>query len=711
MNLFDFNLTLPITDPTWVFFLVLIIILFAPMILGRLHIPHIIGMILAGVLIGEHGFHVLDRDSSFELFGKVGLYYIMFLAGLEMDMEDFKKNRTKSIVFGWLTFLIPMGLGIWSSMSVLGYGFLTAVLLASMYASHTLIAYPIISRYGLSRLRSVNITIGGTAVTVTLALIILAVIGGMFKGTVDGWFWGFLVAKVAFLGFLIVFFFPRIGRWFFRKYDDSVMQFVFVLAMVFLGGGLMEFVGMEGILGAFLAGLVLNRLIPHVSPLMNRLEFVGNALFIPYFLIGVGMIIDVRSLFTGGEALKVAVVMTVVATFSKWLAAWITQKIYRMQPNERSMIFGLSNAQAAATLAAVLIGHEIIMENGERLLNDDVLNGTVVMILFTCVISSLVTERSARRFAMNEELQSEEQGAKKSTEQILIPVANPDTIEDLINLALVIKDAKQKNGLIALNVINDSNSSEKKEQQGKRNLEKAAMIAAAADVPVTMVSRYDLNIASGIIHSVKENEVTSIITGLHRKANITDSYFGMLAGNLLKGLNCEIIISKFLIPVNTIKRIVIAVPPKAEYESGFPRWLEHFCRMGSTLGCRVHFFANEQTTARLQTWIKKRHKQVLTDFSLLEDWNDLLVLTGQVSYDHLLVIISARPGTISYDNSFEKLPRQLGKYFSNNSLIVLYPNQSGEPLDSSFFSKLYTDTETRHYEKVGKWVYKWFKKS
>ena len=303
MNLFEFNLALPITDPTWVFFLVLIIILFAPMILGRLHIPHIIGMILAGVLIGEHGFHVLDRDSSFELFGKVGLYYIMFLAGLEMDMEDFKKNRMKSVVFGLLTFLIPMALGIWSSMSMLGYGFLTAVLLASMYASHTLIAYPIISRYGLSRLRSVNITIGGTAITVTLALIILAVIGGMFKGTVDGLFWVFLVAKVAFLGFLIIFFFPRIGRWFFRKYDDSVMQFVFVLAMVFLGGGLMEFVGMEGILGAFLAGLVLNRLIPHVSPLMNRLEFVGNALFIPYFLIGVGMIIDVRSLFTGGEAL------------------------------------------------------------------------------------------------------------------------------------------------------------------------------------------------------------------------------------------------------------------------------------------------------------------------------------------------------------------------------------------------------------------------
>lgn len=710
MNLFDFDLTIPITDPTWVFFLVLIIILFAPMILGRLHIPHIIGMILAGVLIGEHGFHILDRDSSFELFGKVGLYYIMFLAGLEMDMEDFKKNRTKGVVFGLFTFVIPMLLGVWSSMSFLGYGFTTAVLLASMYASHTLIAYPIISRYGLSRLRCVNITIGGTAVTVTLALIILAVIGGMYKGTIGGMFWVLLVVKVAFLGFLIIFFFPRIGRWFFRKYDDSVMQFVFVLAMVFLGGGLMEFVGMEGILGAFLAGLVLNRLIPHVSPLMNRLEFVGNALFIPYFLIGVGMIIDIRSLFMGGEALKVALVMTIVATISKWLAAWLTQKIYHMQPNERSMMFGLSNAQAAATLAAVLIGHEIIMENGERLLNDDVLNGTVVMILFTCIISSLVTERSARRFAINESVQ-EEEGEKKLQEQILIPVANPETIEDLINLALVIKDAKQKNGLIALNVINDNNSSENKELQGKRNLEKAAMIAAAADVPVTMVSRYDLNIASGIIHTIKEYEATDVVIGLHRKANIVDSFFGNLAENLLKGTHREVMIAKFLMPVNTLRRINIAVPPKAEYETGFQKWVEHFCRMGSMLGCRVHFFANEHTLMRLQQLVKKRHNGTPTEFSILEEWDDLLLLTGQVNYDHLLVVISARRGSISYDPSFERLPGQLGKYFANNSLIILYPDQFGEPQEIVSFSDPRGYNESQHYDKVGKWFYKWLKKS
>lgn len=351
------------------------------------------------------------------------------------------------------------------------------------------------------------------------------------------------------------------------------------------------------------------------------------------------------------------------------------------------------------------------MENGERLLNDDVLNGTVVMILFTCVISSLVTERSARRFAMNEELQSEEQGAKKSTEQILIPVANPDTIEDLINLALVIKDAKQKNGLIALNVINDSNSSEKKELQGKRNLEKAAMIAAAADVPVNMVSRYDLNIASGIIHTIKEYEATDVVIGLHRKANIVDTFFGNLAESLLKGTHREVMIAKFLMPVNTLRRINIAVPPKAEYETGFSKWVEHFCRMGSILGCRVHFFSNERTLMRLQQLVKKKYAGTPTEFSLLEEWEDLLLLTGQVNYDHLLVVISARRGSISYDTSFERLPAQLGKYFSNNSLIILYPDQFGDPQEIVSFSDPRGHNESQHYEKVGKWFYKWLKKS
>ena len=710
MDWFDFSLKLPITDPTWIFLLVLLIILFAPMVLGRLRIPHIIGMILAGVVIGEHGFNILARDSSFELFGKVGLYYIMFLAGLEMNMGDFKKNRGKAVVLGLLAFVIPMALGFITNMTVLKYGFITSVLLASMYASHTLVAYPIVIRYGVSRHRSVSIAVGGTAVTDTLTLLVLAVIGGLFKGESSEMFWLWLVVKVIFLGFLIIFFFPRIGRWFFRKYDDNVMQFIFVLAMVFLGAGLMEFVGMEGILGAFLAGLVLNRLIPHVSPLMNHLEFVGNALFIPYFLIGVGMLIDIKILFGHGDALKVAVVMTTVALASKWIASWLTQKIYKMKAIERELMFGLSNAQAAATLAAVLVGYNIILPSGERLLNEDVLNGTIVLILFTCIISSFATERAARKLAMNE-AQLDAEDKKNIPEKILIPVANPETIEELINLSLVIRDSKQRNNLMALNVINDNSSSEQLESRGKRNLERAAMIAASADVSLTQISRYDLNIASGIIHTAKEYEVTDVIIGLHRKVNIVDSFFGNLADSLLKGLHREVMIAKFLMPVNTLRRIIIAVPPKAEYEAGFQKWVGHFCRMASILGCRAHFFANEQTLGYLQQLVKNKYGLTMTDFSHLDDWDDLLLLTGQVNYDHLLVIISARRGSISYDTAFEKLPAQLGKYFSNNSLIILYPDQLGEPQEALSFSNPRGSNESQHYEKVGKWFYKWLKKS
>lgn len=663
---------LPVTDPTWIFFIVMVIILLAPMVLGRLKIPHIIGMILAGVIIGEHGFNILVRDSSFELFGQVGLYYIMFLAGLEMDMEDFRKNRVKGLVFGVLTFIIPMALGIWSGMHILGYTFVTSALLASMYASHTLVAYPVISRYGLSRQRSVNITIGGTAVTVTLALIVLAVISGMYKGITGSMYWVALALKVTLLGLAIFLLLPRLGRWFFRKYDDAVMQFVFVMAMVFLGGGLMSLAGMEGILGAFLVGMVLNPLVPKVSPLMNRLEFVGNAIFIPYFLIGVGMIIDVRSLFMGGEALKVAAVMTAVATASKWLAAFLTQKIYRMSANERMMMFGLSNAQAAATLAAVLIGHQIILEDGSRLLNDDVLNGTVVMILFTCIISTIFTERAARRFALDDKAAPAENTAER--EKILIPVANPETIENLVNLALVIKNPKQKDGIIALNVINDGNGSEQGDA-GQRNLEKAAMIASAADVKAEMVRRYDINVASGIVHTVKEYSATDLVIGLHQKSNFLDSFFGSLTNSLLKGTFREVIVARLLMPVNTLKGISVIVPPRSEYETGFFKWVSHLCRIASQLGCRIRFYAEDSTAVHLQHVAAKTDAGTLVEVIHVENQPFAERMALKVRHDHLMVVVSARNGSISYDPSFDRLPSLLNRNYSRNSYLVIYPEQ------------------------------------
>ena len=709
LDFVNFDFHLPVTDPTWIFFLVLVVILFAPIVLERLRIPHIIGMILAGVVIGEHGFNILARDSSFELFGKVGLYYIMFLAGLEMNMEDFKSIRVKATVLGLLAFIFPLGIGIWTNLHLLGYSLATSVLLASMYASHTLIAYPIVIRYGINRQRAVSIAVGGTAVTDTLTLLVLAVVGGMYKGETSEMFWIWLVLKVVVLSVVIMYAFPRIGRWFFRRYSDNVVQYIFVMAMVFLGAGLMEFVGMEGILGAFLAGLVLNRLIPHVSPLMSHLEFVGNALFIPYFLIGVGMLIDVNVLFGHIDSVKVAVVMIIVALLGKWIASWLTQKIYKMRALERELMFGLSNAQAAATLAAVLVGYNIILPNGERLLNEDVLNGTILLILVTCVVSSFITEHAAKRIAMDDAEVSDEKAQEK--EKFLIPVANPETLESLMSLAMVVRDEKQPDNLVALNVINDNNGSVKQEMRGKRSLERAAQIAASTSVRLKTVSRFDLNITTGILHTAKEYEATNIIIGLHCKMSIVDSFFGNLTENLLKNTYLQVMVARFLIPVNTLRRIIVAVPPKAEFEHGFMKWITHMCRMSSQLRCRVHFYAHPQTLGYIRGYIQKKHKDTRVAYSELEDWDDLLLLTGQVNYDHLLVIISARRGSISYDSAFERLPMQISKYFNNNSIMLLYPEQKGDPNESLSFSDPRGWAETQYYDKVGNWFYKWFKKN
>lgn len=710
MNWFDFHLELPIADPTWIFLLVLLIILFAPILLDKLRIPHIIGMILAGVIIGEHGLNILARDSSFELFGKVGLYYILFLAGLEMNMADFKKHRKKAVVLGLLAFITPITIGLITNTLILKYGILTSILLASMYASGTMIAYPIVIRYGVSRHRSVSIAVGGTAVTDTLTLLVLAVIGGMFKGEMSGLFWLWLIAKVVLIGGFIIYFFPRIGRWFFRRYSDDVMQFIFVLSLAFLGAGLMEFIGMEGILGAFLAGLVLNRLIPHVSPLMNHVEFVGNALFIPYFLIGVGMLINVHVIFGQGDALKVALVMLASALTGKWIASKLTKRIFKMGSNEQKLMFGLSSAQAAATLAAVLVGYNIILPDGGRLLNEDVLNGTVLLILITCMVSSFMTERAARKLAMEDDKGQEEDESAVEEEKILISIANPSTVRDLMNLALVIRDPKQADNLLALNVVNDNNSSGASMHRGKRYLNQAAKIAVSGNVTLQQISRYDLNIASGIIHTAKEYGVTDVVIGLHHKGHIVDSFFGTLAENLLKGMSREVMIAKFVMPINTIRQIDVAVPPKAEYEAGFQKWVGHICRMGNTLGCKVHFFVNEETGRRLRALLEKKYKEISVEFTQLGDWGDLLLLTEQVNSDHLLVVVTARRGSISYDSSLERISSQLGKYFSDQSLIVLYPDRKGELQDYMSFSNPRGNNETQRYENVGKWVYRWLKK-
>ena len=372
---------LPISNPTWVFFVVLCIILFAPMIFSKLRIPHLIGMILAGVVIGEHGLHLLDRDASFELFGKVGIYYIMFLAGLEMDMQGLKNNRTRGIVFGLLTSLIPFGMGFAAGYWALGYNVAASLLLACIFASHTLVAYPIVGRYGVNRHKSVTVSIAATMIALLFALIILAAIAGTYKGGNDIWFWLLFAVKCVVYFAFMFFLLPRLVRAFYRKYTDAVMQYIFVIAMVFLAAAIAELCGLEGILGAFLAGLVFNKFVPRSSPLMNRIEFVGNAIFIPYFLIGVGMLVNMAPLFRDLNAVIVVVVMVVAGTLSKYVAALLAQRVFKFNSSEGLMMFGLTEAHAAGALAMVMVGTSLEVAPGVPLMDNAVLDGVVMMIL------------------------------------------------------------------------------------------------------------------------------------------------------------------------------------------------------------------------------------------------------------------------------------------------------------------------------------------
>lgn len=674
----ELNFNLPWSNPVLIFSSILFIILFAPILLNRIKIPQLIGLIVAGAVIGPNGINLLQRDSSVILFGTVGLLYIMFLAGLEVDMADFKKNSNKSIIFGLYTFLIPMIVGTAAGFYLLEFSFPSSVLLASMFASHTLLAYPIISKMGIAKNKAVNIAVGGTVITDTLALLVLAVVVGVSVGELTSDFWIRLIVSLIIFAAIVSFIFPILGRWFFKRFDDNISQYIFVLALVFLAAFLAEAAGVEAIIGAFLAGLALNKLIPHTSPLMNRIEFVGNALFIPFFLIGVGMLIDFRVFFNDFETIKVAVVMTVVATLCKYLAALLTQKTFNFSAAQRDVIFGLSNAQAAATLAAVLVGYNIILGEAEdgtpiRLLSESVLNGSILMILVTCTIASFVAQKGATKLALEEEDGEDENDGKSTEEKILIPVNYPENISELINLGVTIKTQSQKDALIALNIIPSDSEDPSKEKYAKKLLEKASICAAATDNNLTELIRYDSNVINGITNAVKENKATDIILGLHKDAGISGSFLGKLTEGILGKINVTALIYNSVQPLNTVARYLVVVPQNAEKEMGFAFWLLRIWNIGRNTGAKLIFYGSKETLKYIKQVQKKF--SVEADFLEFSDWEDFLILAKDLKENDALVVVMSRKSGASYESQMEKLPKYLNKYFMQNNYVLIYPMQ------------------------------------
>lgn len=693
----------PITDPTLIFFVVLLVILLSPIIMGRLRIPHIIGMVLAGVLVGEYGLNILKRDASFELFGSVGLYYIMFLAGLEMDMEGLKKNKGRVSIFGLLTFIIPFFLTYLMGIYLLGYSEMSTLLLGCIMSSNTLVAYPIVGRYGLTQHQSSTLSVGATMISLLLALIGMATIVNSYNGGSGGAFWIWFILKFALYISGLIWGIPRMARWFLRRYSDNVMQFIFVLAVMFLSAALSNAIGLEGIFGAFFSGLILNRFIPRFSPLMNHIEFTGNALFIPYFLIGVGMLINVRLLFTGPHIIWVVLCFVVFGTVGKGLAAYLSGLLFRLPKVVCNMLFGLTSAHAAGAIAMVMVGRKLEIAPGLFLFNDEVLNGIVMMILFTCVFSTMMTEKAAQRIRLMKK-EEPEMVRTDNDERILIPVKYPDYADNLLSLAMMMRNPKHRRGLVALNVVYDDVNAAKNQEEGRQLLDHLRREASAVNVPLETQVRIAANIANGIKHAFKEFQASEIVMGLHARQEITKGFWGQFTQSLYNGLSRQIVISRIMQPLNTIRRIQVAVPSRAEFEPGFYRWLERLSRIAANTECRILFHGRQDTLQLISGYVRNRHPSVRGEYVQMEHWKELPRLAAEVKEDHLFVIVTARKGTISYKTAMERLPEEINRFFKGKTIMIIFPDQYGDRMDGMTFAQSQHTEERSAYDVFREWI-------
>jgi len=666
MHEFEF----PLQNPVLVFSLILFIILLSPILLRRLKIPGIIGLIISGVIIGPYGLNIIEQNSAVELFSTIGLIYIMFIAGLELDMNEFRATRNKSLLFGFFTFIIPLGAGFPVCHYLLGYDFNASLLTSSMFATHTLVAYPIVSRLGVSKNQAVAVTVGGTILTDTAVLLILAVIMGNHQGDLDGRFWLRLIVSLILFSAIMFMVVPRISGWFFRKLEsEKHSHYIYVLSIVFFAAFLAEIAGVEPIIGAFVAGLALNKLIPHSSALMNRIEFIGNSLFIPFFLISVGMLVDTSVILKGPEALIIAGTLSVVALSGKWMAAFLTRLVFRYSKLQMNLIFGLSSAHAAATLAVIMVGYRA------GILDENILNGTIILILVTCIVASFVTEKTSRQLVIEAENGGEEAAGEipPVEEHILLPVSNIENLERLIEFSILIKDRKSLNPVSVLTVVSNNDEAGLNIKKTRSRLEKFITVGSASETRVNVMTTIDHNAASGISRVSREITASMLVLGWPRRPGLLEKLIGEQSDSILGNTDKTAFMCRFMKPIALHRRIIVAVPPLAEFEKGFDLWFTKIAKLAQELTVPVVILCNLPTRDAIEKQIRRIKVSVVITFESVNSLSNLIPLPLQVSDDDLLILVSARKGSASYISAMEALPLRLENAHAVNSRIVIYP--------------------------------------
>ncbi|MFY7668373.1 MAG: cation:proton antiporter [Crocinitomicaceae bacterium] len=708
---------IPIKNPVLVFSLLLFIILLSPILLRKVRIPSIIGLIISGMIIGPNGLRLIgektmESEGSIKLFATIGLLYIMFIAGLELDLNQFRKYLNKSITFGVLTFALPLFLGYPICYYVLHLSPMASLLTASMFATHTLVAYPIISKYGLSKHSSVAITVGGTILTDTAVLIILAIISSSTKGNLDFAFWVRLITSLTIFSFIMFFIIPKIARWFFSKLDsEKTSQYIFVLSVVFFSAFLAEMAGVEHIIGAFVAGLVLNRLIPHNSVLMNRVDFIGNSLFIPFFLIFVGMVVDYRAFFQGTWPLIIAAVLTSFAIFSKWLAAYVTQVIFKLTKIERQIIFGLSTSHAAATLAIIMVGYD----GGNGILSINIVNGTILLILITCMTASFVTESAGRKMLieMSENSDLDDNETRLRNKHIMVSMNELIGNEGLIDFAILVSDPKVINPISVVSVYPNNDQAERMIRKSRKSLEDIVKHFAGHESKINTIATIDYNLSSGIARVSKElvSDIV-IINDSRNNKNILKRVVGDDRAHLLDVCDKTIFFCQLDKPSVSYQKIVVVAPLLSEIEPTFSLWVERVLRLSKELSINLELYASATTYERFQKVAYANKLDFNVRLKEIENLDDFFPLYNN-SKDDLVVFCSARVGSVSYDPMIEAISTKLEKACPNNDLMFIYPGLEVDPMYASYddisATPIIAGVET--IQKIGREVGSIFKKS
>jgi len=660
---------LPLQNPVLVFALILLIILLAPILLKRLKIPGIIGLILAGVLIGPHGINLLAKNSAVDLFSTIGLLYLMFIAGLELEINEFKRFRHHSLGFGLLTFMLPLALGFPACYYILGYDFIPSLLTASMFSTHTMVAYPIVTKFGISRNKAVAITVGGTIFTDTAVLLLLAVITGAHSGDVNAAFWLRLVVSVIALLVIMFVLVPRIARWFFTGLEgEKTSHYIFVMVIVFLAAFLSQVAGLEPIIGAFVAGLALNKVVPQSSVLMNKIQFIGNALFIPFFLISVGMLVDLKVLLNGPVALWVALVLSVTALIGKYAAARITQWFFGYSRVQGQLIFGLSASHAAATMAVITVGFQA------GIIDENILNGTIVLILITCLVASFITEQASKKLVTRADTtQQEVQEEYIERESFIVPIANYENLENLLEFTHFMRDKRHVEPIRVLSVIDEEGENEIKLNRTRNDLEKAIGSLALPESDIVPVVTADQNIAAGINRISREFEATTMVLGWPVKGRFTDRLFGPKTEQILTNSEQSILICRITKPLNTFERIVLVCPPLSELEKSFDYLVRKTLMLSREIQCPVNLYSQLKTHEAFMMVSRQAKYEPDIQFSEFRQWEYLAVFLNNLSASDMTVIFAARKGSVSYHPAMDHLIDRMNTGYPELTVILVYP--------------------------------------